>query len=86
MIDQIWERIMKHEGEEFQKIRGGKFTYRIQNNYVYLNSTNRAIPKSDIEKALKLVPLKNTVAVKNLQGPSYVYAILMDSRIRLEDW
>jgi hypothetical protein len=31
-------------------------------------------------------PLPNTVPVQNLQGPSYLYAILMDSRIRDGDW
>jgi hypothetical protein len=33
-----------------------------------------------------LVPLENTVPVQHLRGPSYIYAILMDPRIRQDDW
>jgi hypothetical protein len=32
------------------------------------------------------VPLSSTVEMNHLQGPSYIYAILMDSRIRRDDW
>jgi hypothetical protein len=35
---------------------------------------------------LRYVPLPNTVPVQHLRGPSYIYAILMDSRIRRTDW
>jgi len=38
------------------------------------------------EEAFRLAPLKNTVIVQRLQGPSYIYAVLMDKRIRQNDW
>ena len=38
------------------------------------------------EEALKFVPLNNTVPLQNLQAPSYLFAILMDKRIRKSDW
>lgn len=36
--------------------------------------------------ALTLVTLANTVPVQHLRDPSYLYAILMDERIRGQDW
>jgi hypothetical protein len=34
----------------------------------------------------ELVPLTTTAPLQRLQGPSYLYAILMDDRIRHGDW
>ena len=39
-----------------------------------------------MEEAAALVPLANTVPVQHLRAPSYIYAILMDPRIRQSDW
>jgi hypothetical protein len=86
LIDSIWERIKEYEGQVFIQIRGGQFTYIVKGNQIILSRTCRCIPKSTFEKALKLVPLENTVPVQNLQGPSYLYAILMDERIRNNNW
>jgi hypothetical protein len=44
------------------------------------------ISRTAIEKALQLVPLPNTRTVQHLSAPSYIYAILMDPRIRGNDW
>jgi hypothetical protein len=48
--------------------------------------TDWAIPRKHLAEVLDLVPLANTVAVQHLYGPSYIYAVLMDSRIRGRDW
>ena len=82
MIDVIWSKILKHEGEVFTQIKGKKFTYRISGNSIIPSTTNRIISSSQIEKALKLEPLEGTTKIQHLQGPSYIYAILMDYRIR----
>src|SRR5690348_12942961 len=74
----VWARIREHAGETFRQIRGGAFTFSVNSNYLQLDRTNRRIPKSDIAKALALVPLENTTPVQRLQAPSYIYAILMD--------
>jgi hypothetical protein len=50
------------------------------------NRTNQNISKSDFEKAIKFLPLANTTPVQHLRGPSYIYAILMDKRIRNDEW
>ena len=40
----------------------------------------------DFEKALKLMLLSNTAPIQDLPAPSYVYAILMDGRMRQNDY
>lgn len=85
-IEVIWSRIKSNVGKPFYQIRGNEFTYDIPGNYVSPNITSQNIPKSHFAEALKYVPLKNTVPVQHLRGPSYIYAILMDQRIRLSDW
>ena len=86
MLETIWKRIIQCEGESFYQIRGKEFTYEVQRNAISLKTTNRSISKREFEKALKFVPLESTVPVQNLQAPSYLYAILMDKRIRQTDW
>ena len=86
LLEQVWERIKEFEGEEFCQIRGGKFTYALKGNLLELSRTNRSVSKNAIKEALKFVPLNNTVPLQNLQAPSYLFAILMDKRIRKSDW
>ena len=85
-FNQIWNRIKAHEGEIFTQIRGGEFTYSVEGGTIVLDRTNQNIPKKHLEKASTLLPLSNTVAVQHLRGPSYIYAILMDKRVRQSDW
>ena len=85
-FEKVWIRIKAHEGETFTQIRGGQFTYEVSGNSVIPDRTNRIFPRSQFEEAFSLVPLKNTVPVQHLQGPSYMFAIMMDERIRGSDW
>ena len=85
-FEKVWNRIKAHEGETFTQIRGGEFTYEVSGNTVIPDRTNRIFPRSNFEKAFDLVPLENTTQVQHLQGPSYIYAIMMDDRIRQSDW
>ena len=82
----VWSRITAHEGEIFRQIRGGEFSYAVTGDYLQLDRTNQAIPRKHIEEALGLVPLNNTVPVQHLRAPSYIFAILMDDRVRGTDW
>lgn len=77
----VWSLINKYSGEKFYQIRGGEFTYEVKGNCVVPNRTNVQISKASFDEAVKLLPLPNTVPLQHLRGPSYVYAILMDSRI-----
>jgi hypothetical protein len=86
LIEIIWKRIKELEGEEFRQIRGGTFTYKVTGNSMELSRTNRNLSKGTFKKAIENVPLENTLPLQSLQAPSYLYAILMDKRIRKNDW
>jgi hypothetical protein len=85
-IETVWRRIEAAAREEFQQIRGGRFRYVVEGGRVLLDRTNQQIPKSHFAEALGYVPLTSTVPVQHLRGPSYIFAILMDLRIRQSDW
>jgi hypothetical protein len=87
-IQQVWSRIVSHAGETFTQIRGQEFTYAVNNagNSIGLSTTNQSLPRSIFATALERVPFTSTVALQDLRGPSYLYAILMDDRIRQAAW
>ena len=85
-FDVAWSRIQHNAGEKFRQIRGGEFSYAIKNGAVIPDRTNRQIPRSNFLTAFDLLPFENTSRLQSLQGPSYIYAILMDKRIRGNDW
>lgn len=86
MPNELWANLARHEGEEFRQIRGKAFTYTLASAGLTPSTTDWVIPKSHFAEALQLVPLESTVAVQHLYGPSYIYAVLMDPRIRGERW
>jgi hypothetical protein len=85
-IDEIWSRIVALEGETFRQLRGGEFTYTVSGQSLELSRTNHSVSRSHIGQALEFVPLDDTVPLQHLRAPSYIYAILMDDRIRRSDW
>lgn len=85
-IEVVWQRIRAHEGEVFHQVRGGEFRYRVVGNQLVPDRTRQQIPRSHFERALELAPLPSTTAVQRLRGPSYLFAVLMDDRIRRGDW
>ncbi len=87
-IATIWTRIETNSGQTFHQVEGGEFTYRVKGRTLKPDRTNRVISRSDFDKALNYVPFASTTEVNRLgvQGPSYVFAILMDERIRQGDW
>ena len=80
-INEVWTRIIAHQGETFRQIRGQEFTYTVKGNVLRPSTTNRNIPRSHFEKALDRMPLHGPGKINDLQGPSYIYAILKDRRI-----
>jgi hypothetical protein len=84
--DNVWRRIVNHSGATFHQKRGKPFTYEARGRTIYLHTTDRVISRTAIENALERVPLENTIAVQDLSAPSYIYGILMDPRIRWDDW
>ena len=55
----------------------------VEGNSIKLKNTNRSIPKSNIEKAIK-IPDSSLSELRgmNLQGASYIFAIINDDRIK----
>jgi hypothetical protein len=90
MIDKIWTRINANAGEIFYLRMGKPFTYQVEENAIRPNTHKTLIHKGQFEKALEmnLVPADNTKPFQEakLWGPSYLYAILMDQRIKQTDW
>ena len=86
MIDKVWGRIMINEGEVFTQKTGKQFSYDVMGNAIKLSTTNQNVSKNHFEKALEFVPLEKTSVINHLRAPSYIYAILMDQRIKQNDW
>lgn len=86
-IDTVWARIKASEGEVFRQIRGKQYRYTVIGSAVRPEGVNQNITRAEFEKALDLLPLESTAAVQHLRGPSYLYSILMDVRVRRsDDW
>jgi hypothetical protein len=85
-IDAVWARIKANEGQRFRQIRGQEFSYTVAGSSVIPSTTKQNISRSQIAEAMHLMPLSDTQALQHLRGPSYLFAILMDPRIRGDDW
>ena len=85
-FEEVWTRIRSHAGEVFVQIRGGEFTYVAHRGYVVPDRTNQNLPRAHFGVAFEFVPLEDTTSIQHLRGPSYLYTILMDPRIRRSDW
>ena len=83
-FEQVWENIMKHEGEEFQTKTGLPFSYAIEKNAVVPDRTGYRLSRVNFEKALSVIDqVDGPGAISDLvRGSAYVYAILKDARIK----
>ena len=81
-IELVWSRIVAHQGETFRQKRGKPFTYRVTGGAVHPDTTNQVLARSEFARALERMPLGGPGEINDLRGPSYIYAIVMDDRIR----
>ena len=82
-FDDCWNRIRNNAGNRFYTIRGLRFTYRIDGNYLIPSRTDYKISKKDFKKIFRLGRLKGPGLISNeVRGPSYIWAIMHDRRIR----
>lgn len=70
----------------FQTVTGLEFTYEVPGNYLRVSRTIRNLSRSNFAKALEQMPAGGPAELKDRQGASYTWAILMDPRIRAGDW
>jgi hypothetical protein len=89
-IDSVWGRIRSHQGADFATVTGKPFTYSVTSSELFVtrNGTeiNRSLSRGNFELAMNRMPAAGPGELQDLQGPSYTWAILMDSRIRQGDW
>ena len=81
-FEATWDRVTRLSGATFSTVRGKHFSYEAHANGVNMTTTNRLLPRSDFQKAFERLPVSGPGALQDLQGPSYVYAILTDPRVR----
>jgi hypothetical protein len=77
-----WARVQQHAGDVFTTVTGKEFRYLARDNAVEMQTTNRVLPRSDFEKALARMRVGGLGELQDLQGPSYIYAILNDPRVK----
>jgi hypothetical protein len=77
-----WRRVQQHAGQAFTTVRGKPFRYSASEGGIYMLTTNRVLPRADFEEALRRMPVSGPGALQDLQGPSYIYAILNDPRVK----
>lgn len=82
LTSEVMKRLHDHQGAEFHQVHGKAFTYSIQGQTVKLSSTDQNLAPSQIRQALQRMPVEGPGALQDLRGPSYLFALLMDKRIR----
>lgn len=86
-IEVVWRKIAALEGETFHTTSGLEFQYRTAENTFFPSRTKYDISKSDFATVLEMAPLEGPGEVNNIvRGPSYIWAVLHDERIRGSDW
>ena len=82
-VDYIWENIKRHSGETFKTVTGIPYDFHVDGEYIRLHNTNWSIPKKNVENALFVKePTVSKFKKAGFQGPSYLYGIITDNRIK----
>lgn len=86
-FEELWDRVVVHAGEKFRTITGLPFTYEIRGDGFYPSRTNYRISKADFREAYQWVPIEGPGVINEIvRGPAYVWGVLHDSRISLDEW
>ena len=84
-IETVWKTIQLCEGETFFTVaKKEPYTYVIKNDYILINNdSKKSISKEALEKALSIEnPTRSKIENEGIWGPSYVYSIIADKRIK----
>lgn len=88
--ESIWQRIVRHQGEQFQTVRGLPFTFEVEGAGIWFfrdgKRVNRKLTRTQFEVALSRCPLTRTTEINDLMDYPYVFAVLTDRRIRGKEW
>ena len=86
-VDTVWSRLKALQGKEFETKTGKPFTYELSGSVFHPSRTTYNISKADFQKALNIVPIEGPGEINDLvRGPAYIWAVLHDRRIRLQNW
>lgn len=81
-FEEVWDLIVKNEGETFYTKTGIPFSYIIQGKSIITTQTDWAITKKNFHHAFLMWPKNGPGEFNNIiRGPAYVWAILADTRI-----
>jgi hypothetical protein len=90
VAESVWRRIESHQGEEFKTVTGLPFTYAVEGAGIWFfrhgRRINRKLTRTQVEVAIARCPLTSTTEIKDLMDFAYLFALLMDARIRGEAW
>ena len=86
----VWRRIESHQGEEFRTVTGRSLTYQVEGSGIWFSRDgrriNRKLTRKQVNVAISRCPLRTTTEIKDLIDYPYLFALLMDGRIRGEAW
>lgn len=89
-FEDVWDRIRRNAGSTFTTKQGHQFTYVVPGQFMRVTrdgrEVNRSLSKTNFRNAAAQMPTDGPGALRNAQGASYTWAILMDNRIRSSDW
>ena len=86
-FDEIWNRIVRLQGETIHTVTGLPFTYKVDGEGFYPSRTDYRISKTDFRTAYQRVPIGGPGVINEIvRGPAYVWAVLHDQRISLGKW
>ena len=90
LLDAVWRRVARHQGEPFQTVRGLPFTFEVEKTGIWFfregKRVNRRLTRAQFGTALSRCPLTRTTEIKDLMDYPYLFAVLADRRIRRQEW
>ncbi|MGB8888900.1 MAG: hypothetical protein WCC87_19385 [Candidatus Korobacteraceae bacterium] len=88
--ESVWQRIESHQGEEFRTATRLPFTYEVEGAGIWFfrggRRIERKLTRTQVDKAIARCPLRSTTEIRDLMDYPYLFALLMDARIRREAW
>jgi hypothetical protein len=86
----VWRNIEKFQREPFHTATRLPFTFEVEGNGIWFfrdgKRINRKLTRAQVEVAVSRCPLKSTTEIKDLMDYAYLFALLMDRRIRGDAW
>jgi hypothetical protein len=90
LTETVWSRIESHQGETFHTATGKPLTYQVEGAGIWFSRDgrriNRKLTRSQVDIAISRCPLTSTTEIKDLMDYAYLFALLIDRRIRGEAW